>query len=316
MGNSENYHMNNDTPPGSTSSSPPIYMVYPSDQEDSIDLMEIVGTLWRGKWLIASVTFLVAAVGIAYAFLATPVFRAEVVLIPNEQENGQNVSASMTGLASLAGINLGSSVDTIEVVATLRSRVFVEEFIGEENLLPVLFADEWDAVNGRWKDDDPENWPDIRDGVEFFIEDVRSVDENTTSGLVTLAIEWTDAELAAQWADKLILRINERLRTRDLKNSEQRLAYLYAQLQKANLVELRQAISRLIESEVQTITLAQAEAEYAFKIIDPPRVPNEQVSPRQALIAVLSMLIGIIVGVLAVLFRTAVSRRPAANPEP
>ena len=228
-------------------------MVYPSEQDGGIDLLEIADTLWRGRWLVTAVTFVIVAISMAYAFLAAPVYRAEALLIPNEREAGQALPAGMSGLASLAGFNIGSSGDTTEVVATLSSRVFIEEFILEENLLPVLFAGEWDAANGRWEGDDPDDWPNISEGVEFFIEEVRSVNEDTTNGLVTLAIEWNDADLVAQWTEQLVTRVNDRLRARDLKNSEQRLEYLNAEFERANLVQLRLAISGLIETEVQTI---------------------------------------------------------------
>jgi uncharacterized protein involved in exopolysaccharide biosynthesis len=300
--------MNNDAQTES-----PVYMGHPSDDEDSIDLLAVFRTLWRGKLLIALVIFLIVGPSLAYAFLAKPVYRAEAVLIPNEQENAQNLPASMTGLAGLAGINIGSSVSTTQVIATLSSRVFVEEFIAAENLLPILFADDWDAANKRWISDDLEDRPDIRDGIKLFVEEVRFIEENTTTGLVTVAVEWTDAELVAEWTEKLITRVNERVRDRDLADSKLRLEYLNKELQSSNQVELRLAISRLIEGEIQTITLAQAETEYAFKTIDPPRVPIEPVAPQKILIAALSLIAGLFFGVLAVLIRAAARRAPATN---
>ena len=300
--------MNDETPPERPtvqSGSAPVYMVHPGDQEEGIDLLDIVDTLWQGKAVVVLVTLLVVVPALAYAFLADPVYRAEAVLIPNDRDSGQNMPAGMAGLAGLAGINIGSSDNTAEVVATLSSRVFIEEFINDENLLPILFEDEWDGANERWRDEDPEEWPDVRDGVKLFTEEVRFVDENSGTGLVTLAIEWTDAELVADWVGKLTARVNDRIRNRDLRESEQRLQYLNAQLQNANLVELRMAISRLIEGEVQTMTLAQAETEYAFKTIDPPRVPIEPVAPQRILIAILSVILGGFLGVMTVLFRSA-----------
>ena len=308
--------MSIETPPSPTSTPPsaaqPIYMMYPPDPEDSIDVMELIAALWQQKSLIAGVTFLFAVAGVAYALLATPIYRAEVVLIPSEPEQGPRVPAGLGGLASFAGINLGSSVDDVQAVATLRSRAFAEEFISEKDLLPVLFADKWDVANERWAGDDPEEWPDIRDGVKFFTEEVRSVDVDTANGLVTLAVEWIDPELAAGWAEELVHRINERLRARDLANSERRLEYLNGQLEKASLAELRLAVSRLIENEMQTIMLAQAETEYAFRVIDPARVPNERVAPNRRLIVILATLLGGMIGVfVALLLRWAAAKRRA-----
>ncbi len=282
-------------------------MMYPPDSEDSIDLMELVVALWQRKSLIAGVMFLFAVVSGAYALLATPIYRAEVVLAPSEPEQGPSSPAGLGGLANVAGINLGSSADQMQAVPILRSRAFIEEFINEKNLLPVLFADQWDVANGRWMADDPEAWPDIRDGVTFFVEQVRSVTEDTGTGLITLAIEWIDPELAAGWADELVYRVNERLRALDLANSERRLEYLNGQLEKASLVELRQAISRLIENEIQAIMLAQAETEYAFRVIDPPREPKEHVTPNRALIVILATFLGGTIGVFLALLRWRLS---------
>ena len=288
-----------------TGSIPAKQTVVPDAATDDVDLLDVFRTLWRGRWLIIAVTFGFVLAGIAYAFLATPVYRSEVVLIPNESERPSNLAASLGGLASLAGINLGSSVDKMEGIATLRSRVLIEDFIRDEDLLPVLFADDWDAEKKRWKDSDEEDWPTVLTGVDYFIDEVRTVDENSTTGLVTLGVEWTDPVLAEKWTSELVQRVNDRLRQQTLSNSRQRLSYLNSELSKANLIELRQAISNLIEGEIQTITLAQADSEYAFKVVDPPRVPIEPVWPKKILIAAAAVFLGFVFGVLAVLLRAA-----------
>lgn len=275
----------------------PIYVVHAPDQEHRIDLIALVKVIWKRRWLIAGVTFLFAAAGVTYAFVATPVYQAECVLVPNKSAQVPNFSAGLGGLASLAGINLGVSPDRTDAIATLRSRVFAEEFIRENDLMPVLFADKWDGANERWIGDDPDDWPDIRDGVQFFVEELRSIDEDLSTGLVTLTIEWTDPELAAEWVEVLVQRVNEGLRTRDLASSERKLVYLHEQLEQANLVELRQAISRLIEIELQTMAQARAEIGYAFKVIDPPRVPIEHVAPRKLSIFFLASALGSMIGV-------------------
>jgi uncharacterized protein involved in exopolysaccharide biosynthesis len=254
--------------------------------------------------------------GATYALIAEPVYRAECVLAPNKLEQGASLAAGLGGLSSLAGINLGVSPDTTDALATLQSRVFVEEFIEENNLMPILFADLWDPANERWVGDNPDDWPDIRDAVQYFIDEVRTVDVDAATGLTWLGIIWTDPELAAGWTEMLVDRINERLRSRDLAASERRLAHLYEQLELANLVELRQAISRLIESEIQTMTLARAEIEYAFKIIDPPRVPMDQIAPRPLPIVFFASLLGGLIGLSVALvsgWRTFAYRDGAAD---
>jgi uncharacterized protein involved in exopolysaccharide biosynthesis len=292
-----------DTSTSRSAQSQPVYVIGTPDHESGIDLIALIRIIWAGKWLIIAITTLFIAAGVAYTIFATPVYHAESVLIANKPEQGSSLASSLGSLSSLAGINLGIPTGTTDALAVLRSRVFVEDFIRENDLLPVLFDEQWDAANARWIDDDPDEWPDIQDGVKYFIDNVLTIDEDPSTGLVTLAVEWSDPILAAKWVEDMVVKINERLRSRDLSTSERRLEYLNDQLSRANLVELRQAMSRLIETEVQTMTLARAETEYAFRVIDPPRVPNEIVYPKRISVLLLSFLLGGVIGTSIVLLR-------------
>ncbi len=146
--------------------------------------------------------------------------------------------------------------------------------------------------------------------MTYFVEDVRSIAEDSATGLVSLSIKWTDPDLAFNWAEDFVRRANQRLRSQDLESSERRLAYLNAELEKANLVELRTAIFGLIESEIQAKMFAQVEDEYVFKVIDPPRVPSKPVAPNKILIVFLAAFFGFAVSVFFILFSAAISYDP------
>jgi len=124
--------------------------------------------------------------------------------------------------------------------------------------------------------------------------------------LIKLSVQWTDAEVAADWARKLVAKANDQIRQRSIQESEQRLKYLNEQLAKASFIELREAISRVIESEVKSMMLAQVQTEYAFKVIDPAVVPKYRAAPRRTLIVLAATFVGVLLGVaLAVLRRNS-----------
>jgi uncharacterized protein involved in exopolysaccharide biosynthesis len=290
----------------------PLYVTIAAPSGEAISLADLWRAFWDGKWLVIIVCLFCASAAALYALRAEPIYRSEAVLAPVRKSAMESASAPLTNLASIAGIGFGGATDQAEIIAMLESRGFTEAFIREKGLLPVLFADRWDAQAQKWKVG-PEDQPDVRDAVKYFDEAVRFViEDEPRAGLVTLAIEWPDPKLAAEWAGELVHRINERTRSRDIEESRRKLEYLNQEMEKANLVELRQAISRVIEQQINAMMLAQAQDEYAFKIIDPPVAPKQRVWPKRTLIVIIAAFLGGALGTLVVLGRFAIRRVSAS----
>ncbi len=277
--------------------------------DDEIDLLELWNILWQGKWLVIASTVVFAVGSVFYALSQTQWYRAEVLLAPAE---GRTTPAGgqLGGLAALAGVSVGGS-ESAEAIATLRSRDFIRAFIEDFDLMPVLFAEQWDASRGNWLDADPDNWPDIRDGVRFFRDTVLSVSESHETALVTVAVEWQDPTMAASWAMMLIERLNERLRDRALQEAETNVSYLQGELAQTSVVTLQQTIGRLLESELQKVMLARGNEEFAFRVIDAAEVPKQPSRPRRSLIAIIGTMLGGMLGVFAVFVRHMVTKAKA-----
>lgn len=293
----------------------PLVYVLPSDslmrQDDStVDLARLWSTLWASRWLIGAVTAVFATAAIAYGLIAAPWYRAEVLLVPAEARSTSGLSGQLSGLgnlgglASLAGISVGSGTAT-EPLAVLTSREFTRAFIEDYKLLPILFADKWDAQAGRWKSSDPHEQPDIYDGIKYFEENVRRVHEDKKTNLVTLTVEWKDRQIAADWANEMVKRLNEHMRQRAQQEADSSVKYLKEELATANVVTLQQSIGRLLESELQKAMLARVNQEFAFRVIDRADPPKWRSRPARVQLAALATVVGLIFGSLFVLARNA-----------
>jgi uncharacterized protein involved in exopolysaccharide biosynthesis len=283
---------------------------------DEISLRDLWDILWRGKWIIIAVTAAFAVASVVYALLSTEWYRAEVLLAPAEERSVQGLGGQLGGLAALAGVSVGGG-GSAEPIAVLKSREFARAFIEDFDLVPVFFHEKWDAANGVWLGEDPEQWPEIRDAIKYFHDDVLKVSEARDTGLITLAIEWTDPEGAAAWARELVLRLNERMRAQALKEAETNVAFLQTELGRTSVVTLQQSIGRLLESELQKLMLARGNEEFAFRVIDAASPPKERVRPKRALISVAGTMAGGMFAVLLVFFLNAVRERgPSEIAEP
>lgn len=290
---------------------------------DEISLQQVWRTLDRFRGLIIATTAAGIVTAAAVAWFTTPVYRVDVLLAPVDVESGgalSGVASQFGGLAALAGVDLrGNSSGKDEAVALLRSRALAGQLIEANDLLPVLFADEWDDSAKAWRTDDPDEVPTLWDAYQLFDDDIRFVNENPKAGLVTLAVEWKDPGLAKSWADQLVERVNRETRERAIREAERSLSYLNQQLQKTEVVELRQAIFGLIENQTKQMMLANVREDYAFKVIDPAIVPDldDPIRPRPLLLVALGATGGLLLGVLIALLLGARSgfESPARRPQ-
>jgi uncharacterized protein involved in exopolysaccharide biosynthesis len=299
------------TKPNEPPQTPPQFPGYPVpliyQPQEPIDWSWYWRIIVDQRKLIAAVTVASTLIATAIALLITPTYRAEVLLAPVERDSAQGLSAlagQFGDLASLTGLNLGSRKDkTAEYVAALKSRALSVAFIKENKLMPVLFADKWDTANKHWNDSS--NAPTEWKAYEKWDENIRRVAQDRRTGLVTLAIEWKDPALAAQWANELVKEVNTRLRLEAVKEADQSISYLEKQLPQTNSVEVQQAIYRLIEGQTKEKMIASTREEYAFTTIDPAVTPEKKHRPRRAAIVLAGLLLGLItaVGVVLVIDR-------------
>lgn len=279
---------------------------YPPTDDDEIDLLDLWDTLVSGWQWIIGITTVAAVVAIAVALQMTPIYRSQVVMVPADDSGrpsgGAALAAQFGGLADLAGVNLGGSGSKNEALALLKSRALAEGFIKDKELLPILFEDKWDAAAKKWKNDDLTKTPTLGAAYELFSKDVLQINDDKKTGVITLAVEWKDRQLAALWANEIVRRANAAMRARAVADAQASIDYLQQELAKTGVVDIQQAIYRLLEANYKTASIANTREEYAFKVIDPAVVAdaNRKVRPKRAQIVILATLAAGFASVLGV----------------
>ncbi|EOV0853164.1 Wzz/FepE/Etk N-terminal domain-containing protein [Vibrio parahaemolyticus] len=313
----------------------PNYLLHPSHTQqsvdDEIDLHELFGALWKGKWIIIVTTFVFAVGAVLYALSLPNIYKSDALLAPAESSNGGGLSkmaGQLGGLAALAGVNFGAgeSSQTDLAVQVMKSRQFVEAFINKHDLLvPLMAAKDWDLANNKLiLDEDRYNpttgeWlreakglrgaiPTAQEAFEVFSKEVLSINQDKESGLYTVSVKNYSPYVAQQWVNWLIEDINKVMRERTIAETSQNLAYLNSQLQKTAVADMQSTFYKLIEEQTKSLMLAEVQEEFVFKIIDPAIVPELRDSPSRALICVLGVVIGSVLGFAIALARFALRR--------
>lgn len=307
----------------------------------NVTFLDLLSLLRRGRRVI-TITFVVCVlVGITLAVVLPVRYEAKVTFVPadtTDLRGGLNLDGRLADLADMAGLGGGGASGNVEKsLAILTSREFTDRFLRDEGALPELFPDLWDASARKWKPSHPSwlarssQWLDSASASgrqetpaavqapatgepssweAFRIFDrVRSVDRDRRTGIVTLTIRWRDPHIAASWANRILARANEQIRTRAIDEAGRSLQYLANQLQETNTIQLRDALYKLSEAEQRKRMLATVRPDYAFEVIDPAVPPEQRVSPHRVALVISMAILGAFLGAVIVVVRALLRSR-------
>ena len=94
-----------------------------NDNTDEIDLIELLKKVYKEKKFVLKISVLAALFGVVYALLQPNEFTSSTTFIPQLSSGVKTGGSSLSGLASLAGINIGSMESSSEFPPTLYPQV-------------------------------------------------------------------------------------------------------------------------------------------------------------------------------------------------
>jgi uncharacterized protein involved in exopolysaccharide biosynthesis len=243
----------------------------------TIDLGVMAGAIHRGSRGIVIAALLGALVGLVWGLIAAPVYEVKIIAAPVEPEmEGAGALSGQVGLASLVGMRPAGRVSRKdEAIAIFNSQSFLYAFVTELNLMPLLFGDRsgvsWRSLVGLEKKP-----PRLADAFRLLQDEVLSIAEERRSGLVEITVRWRDPEITAAWARELISRLNTTMQARAQERAIREMDFLRTELKRTDTVEVKQAVFRLMESQLKTLMLANVSDNFALRVIDPPIAPDPE----------------------------------------
>jgi uncharacterized protein involved in exopolysaccharide biosynthesis len=240
------------------------------------------------------------------AFWLRPIYRGTAILAPahTDKNNGDlgGAMGSVQGFAALAGIGLGNDDSaTDEALAVLKSQQLTDMFIEQNHLMPEFFPSLWDPRTGTWKADLKEV-PTIARGYRVF-DRIRKIERDAKTGLITLTVDWKDRNKAADWTNGLVQLLNDEMRRRAVVDADASVGYLQKEYGTVPDVSTREAISRLMESQIKQQMLAHVTQQYALRVINKAIAPDADnpVRPIKILFVALGLLFGALFGIAVAL---------------
>ena len=106
-----------------------------TQSEDQIDIIALLSKLWEGKKLIIRTVCIFGIFGILVALLSSNQYTASSLFTPNYGSSSTTGSSGLKGLASLAGINIGSISEGSKEISPMLYGKIVEGATFKKDLL-------------------------------------------------------------------------------------------------------------------------------------------------------------------------------------
>jgi len=206
-------------------------------------------------------------------------------MVTNSGSSNSGSLSSLLGsaLGSSGNLSLSTSKPNRETaLAILRSRKFIEGYIEDNDLMPILFKDAQEEKGIEM--------PILREGYSL-IESAMNIQVDRS--LIEMTITWDDPKFATRLANGLIERVNDYIRKEAIEESRKSIQFLEKELTNKD-ANTKVILSKLIENQMQSMVLANVRNEYVFKVVDPAVTPINPSGPQRRLIVVFGAFLGFI----------------------
>lgn len=309
--------------------------------KDSMDvnLIAYCYIAWRHKAVVAGVVLAGALLAIVVALITPDIYRADAVITQvnsRESSMGGGISTLAQQFGGFAGTSLPDSGSTAEIISLLGSNILREKVLQRNGVMQMIFAERWDADKKEWRGgvrssslldrgksllrpspsaaapgdgSAPTVWEGIRK-LKDMVSVVQSARENT----ITISADSLRPETSAKMVGFILDTLNEHMSAEAQRVARINRAYLEAQLNSASDPIIRQKIYGLVARQIEMDMMSEVKENFAFKVIDPPMVPDQRISPRRSRMVVAGVAASLIVGFFAAFLLDFALRRSRCAP--
>ena len=289
--------------------------------DDGYSLNEIFSAILKRKFFILIVSISAALGSVLYALSLSDIYTSSATLSPVDNSGSMNsMLGSYSGLAGLAGINVGgSSSKSEEAIERIKSLdFFSNHFIPNIKLEDLSAVEDWDSENNsviyneKVFNETEKKWvrkvsfplktvPSNQEAYEEY-QKILSIYESKKTGFIVISVSHPSPYIAKEWTDIIIYNINESMREIDKEESLNSIDFVTELMETTKLSEIRDALARLVENQMQTLMMVSSSEGYVFNVINAPVVQEKKSAPSRALICILGTLFGLVIGIFISLF--------------
>ena len=254
------------------------------NNSDEIDLIELLKKVWKGRKKIIFISFIFVIIGVVSSLLLPVVYSSSTTFINSQVESSS--SSSLSGVASLVGINLGGMSSGNEIPATMYPQIgesvefkrrLLDEYIDKNETLKLkrFLIDYHDLDSEDFTFNDNKYFVSEGDSDLFkILEDIISISVNEKDGFVSISANMPESEYAANMCINARELLQESVINKRIKSAKQKLEYSEEQLnsKRVEFEEIQNKLAYFNDSNLNLVTSTvineRSKLEAEFQIIN------------------------------------------------
>ena len=177
------------------------------ESSDEIDLIKILKTIWNGKKIIITISSFFILAGIIVSLLSPVLYTSSTIFIPSSQES--STGSSLSGVASLVGINLGGISSGNDISPSIYpkvsesvefKRLLLEGFIDEKKQIKMKnFLIDYYKIdnNSKINNSNISFVSELENDLFDIINEILTININQKDRFVTISTNMPESEYAA-----------------------------------------------------------------------------------------------------------------------
>jgi len=263
---------------------------------DEINLADYLKVIQKHKKLIIFIVAIAVVVSAVVALLTAPVYEAKAVIAPASQ---QSAVSPMVGFAFQLGIAAPVPANITEIISLLNSNILREKIIKSHNLLAVFF--EKDSLNKKTENE--KVWAGLR-----FLQGAMKVNFKQKDNIIELSMQFKDPHMAAEILNYTLIELNNHMSAEAKRVADTNKKYLEPLLNDTADPFIKNKIYNIIAQQIEQSMMAEVKENFAFKVIDPPRVPDKRIKPKRRQMVMLSFMASLFGGIFAAFLKEYVDK--------
>lgn len=293
------------------------------NQTGEISLNALIMHIKKNLVFLVSIIIFFLLASIVSSYITPNRYETTSILVSSQDNSSLSSElSSLSSIARFSGVNLpseglSSTREALERVKTFSffSQSFLPN-IYKPNLIAVKnWVPEKNKIiyNNKIYNKSIEKWvrnvnypkkqtPSDQELYKLYLEHI-SIKEDITSSLITLKVTHQSPYVAYKWSQIIIDNANETMRNEDIKMATNSINYLKSAYEETSLESLRDAISNLLESQLQSLMIASSNENYVFKVIEAPIIPEEKSNFSKIIIIILGTFLGFLLSLVALFIK-------------